>query len=1043
MGTSPPSILPSNQPVHSSSSSLGPPSSQPPVSGQHDATTTSSGGLDTNNSSNIPSSPPNSLLMSTPAVRPPIRGLQPPSSAVGAGPPIRGLQPPTPAGNQPIRGPGPPNGGPSEFGGFIRPPVMRPPFFIREIYKNGFLKRLPYNEKRSSAIAKLMKSDRFWVVFSIHDDVHPFLELWNEPAEVASKPPVYIFPLVACQHISPSLIPADSEWSFVVNFDTIAIRFSCNSREVMEDWVEVIRNKLGELGILNPKGNLYSKVPLGPPVTKPVIRDPTSPLPQPPDPATRPQDLSSSDPNLTDTGPKDTDEDTVIDKDNTSFTTSIYLNQGKNEEEETSSAALIVSRKSSINYKGKSKVKPRASVSLSQGLADITISGTTTAEKLAAAGTVVSAPIITPTAATTNASAGSTSVSTAGTSSVYLNQSSPTRHVTVIPINNNKDEEGREEGDCKVEFVEYENHTYGAIFDFEEKPADSTVTVAKTAVRRLENSPGRAVDAETSPTRRYQPAENSPRRKYSEESSSPRRKVTEETSPRRKISQDVSPPRRGDTSPLRRHSRGESSSRRGRKSREEPPPLPHRPVLRRLSDRKHEATEGKVNIHKKIRRKSRRSSSLGPLLDSNQFGGSEIGASTHSLESVESNPRQAVPVSERALGAIPRRAMLPNVTAAGGRYDDPTHPLVNSANRAVTDLPPGVRPPPYHPLAASLAMSPPQGGYPSGPLGGYPQQPGGPPGGFPPQAGPGGAGYPPQPPGPQGGFQQGPQNGFPPPTGPQPGFPPQNGPQGVFPPQQGPPPPGTPGSSFPPMVPLPGLTVQLSIPPGMSMPAPVPPDERGRSVREQQVVRLRQELAHPAGVRLILRKKDVQTSLALVDMFGCVWVAGLKQRDYPVLFNAFHLGDQILSVSGVIVRNSSEFTKLVKLKSNDLHTEIIIRRFPFSQIYLLKTEIEGQSLGIVLNNNSTEVKDIVPGSIAAAAGVSAKVRSIDGQTAVPLVITELNGRPLSLFAKEGECWERLQNCGREVSIILQPADIINRLRKLLKSVRSYKDFIIY
>ena len=51
-----------------------------------------------------------------------------------------------------------------------------------------------------------------------------------------------------------------------------------------------------------------------------------------------------------------------------------------------------------------------------------------------------------------------------------------------------KDEEGREEGDCKVEFVEYENHTYGAIFDFEEKPADSTVTVAKTAVRRLVNS---------------------------------------------------------------------------------------------------------------------------------------------------------------------------------------------------------------------------------------------------------------------------------------------------------------------------------------------------------------------------------------------------------------------------------------------------------------------------------------------------------------------------------------------------------------------------
>ena len=51
----------------------------------------------------------------------------------------------------------------------------------------------------------------------------------------------------------------------------------------MDDWVDVIRNKLSEMGILNPKGNLYSRTPLGPPVTKPVIRDPTSFLPQPPE----------------------------------------------------------------------------------------------------------------------------------------------------------------------------------------------------------------------------------------------------------------------------------------------------------------------------------------------------------------------------------------------------------------------------------------------------------------------------------------------------------------------------------------------------------------------------------------------------------------------------------------------------------------------------------------------------------------------------------------------------------------------------------------
>ena len=41
-------------------------------------------------------------------------------------------------------------------------PPNRPPrpFFVREIYKNGFLKRLPYHEKKSSALSKLMKTDR-------------------------------------------------------------------------------------------------------------------------------------------------------------------------------------------------------------------------------------------------------------------------------------------------------------------------------------------------------------------------------------------------------------------------------------------------------------------------------------------------------------------------------------------------------------------------------------------------------------------------------------------------------------------------------------------------------------------------------------------------------------------------------------------------------------------------------------------------------------------------------------------------------------------
>jgi hypothetical protein len=219
-------------------------------------------------------------------------------------------------------------GGPNSFTG-VPGPHLRPlgprisngpnrpprPFFVREIYKNGFLKRLPYNERKSSALSKLMKTDRYWVVFSVHDDAIPFLELWTEPTEVSSKPPHFMFPLAVCQHISPSLVPAgDHEWTFVINFETVAIRFSCNSRQTMEEWVDCIRNKLGEMGILNPKGNLYSKVPA---ISATKTRNPMSPLPQPPPAGPITNNEARTRTSIVDSS----------DHSNQSFTTSIYLNQ--------------------------------------------------------------------------------------------------------------------------------------------------------------------------------------------------------------------------------------------------------------------------------------------------------------------------------------------------------------------------------------------------------------------------------------------------------------------------------------------------------------------------------------------------------------------------------------------------------------------------------------------------------------------------------------------------------------------------------------------
>jgi hypothetical protein len=45
----------------------------------------------------------------------------------------------------------------------------------------------------------------------------------------------------------------------------------------------------------------------------------------------------------------------------------------------------------------------------------------------------------------------------------------------------------------------------------------------------------------------------------------------------------------------------------------------------------------------------------------------------------------------------------------------------------------------------------------------------------------------------------------------------------------------------------------------------------GYSLKERQVQRLRMEIQHPAGVRIVLKKKDCFNTIALIDALGTVW----------------------------------------------------------------------------------------------------------------------------------------------------------------------------
>ena len=210
------------------------------------------------------------------------------------------------------------------------------------------------------------------------------------------------------------------------------------------------------------------------------------------------------------------------------------------------------------------------------------------------------------------------------------------------------------------------------------------------------------------------------------------------------------------------------------------------------------------------------------------------------------------------------------------------------------------------------------------------------------------------------------------------------------------------------------------------------------SLRESQVLRLRKEIAHPSGVRLMVRKKDSHNSIALIDLCDGVWIAGWKQKEFPVLHNTFHIGDQLLSINGEPVSSAQTAHRLIK--QNSLILEIIVKRVPNAKVFCIKRRTEGQDLGLVREGNTAEIKQVVPGGLADRAGLS-NICSFANQQC-NWCLTEVNNRALNLFFKSTEIHDRLNAVGKEISILVQPLDFIKKLKKQLKQIKNFKDYIV-
>lgn len=192
-----------------------------------------------------------------------------------------------------------------------------------------------------------------------------------------------------------------------------------------------------------------------------------------------------------------------------------------------------------------------------------------------------------------------------------------------------------------------------------------------------------------------------------------------------------------------------------------------------------------------------------------------------------------------------------------------------------------------------------------------------------------------------------------------------------------------------------------------------------------------------------VRRKDCYNAIAFVDIltYG-IFIAGWKQKDHPHLHNSFHIGDQLISINGMIMESSAHAKDFIKHGPHSL--EVVVKRIPFGQAFCLIRTHENEDLGLVRENGSAEITHIIPNSIASNAGLLPKCSFYNEECSTNhnWCFTEINNRPLNLFLKNNEVADRLHAIGKEISILVQPYQFIKRLRKQLKSLKNYKDYIV-
>jgi hypothetical protein len=239
-----------------------------------------------------------------------------------------------------------------------------------------------------------------------------------------------------------------------------------------------------------------------------------------------------------------------------------------------------------------------------------------------------------------------------------------------------------------------------------------------------------------------------------------------------------------------------------------------------------------------------------------------------------------------------------------------------------------------------------------------------------------------------------------------------------------------------------------TVPPGYDPPPSYVSDRMlelnaNEPLKVRQVEKLRAEMSTMNGIQIELSKSQCYYALALVDCYEKVWIAGWNQRAYPHIQSLFHIGDQLVSVNGKPATDAKSANKLLKLCALRTDAVLIVRRLPQATVCLLRRDNnQFETLGIDTAAGTAEISHVDPSGLAAQCGLACWTQRVDGNGECTWWITEVNHRPLNLFYHNNEVKQRLSAAGSQLSIVVQPTPLILEMRRRLKMMSYYKDYLI-